>query len=89
VPRNKMTCREFVGLIPAYRDGELSSADRQSFSEHTCKCGRCSHYLKGYELTVSTTKRIAEDSRDPGETMMPKSLVSRILSHKLKRPGAS
>jgi anti-sigma factor RsiW len=89
VPRNKMTCREFVGLIPAYRDGELSAAHRQSFSEHIGTCVRCSDYLKGYELTISATKRIAEDSRDSGDTMMPKTLVSKILGHRQKRPSAS
>ncbi len=84
MPRNKMTCREFVGLIPAYRDGELSAAHRQSFSEHIGKCGRCLDYLKGYELTVSATKRIAEDASDHDDTTMPNSLVRKILSHGLK-----
>ena len=46
MPRNKMTCREVVGLIYASRNGELSTAYRQSFSRHICKCGRCSDYLK-------------------------------------------
>ena len=89
MPRNQMTCREFVALIPGFRDGKLNAADRQSFSEHTCKCGRCSDYLKGYELTISAAKRIAEDSRDSGEKTMPKSLVSKILDARLKRQSVS
>ncbi len=78
MPRNKMTCREFVGLIRGYRDGELSSTDRQSFSQHGAACARCSNYLKGYELTISTVRRIGEDSR-AGELTIPKSLVRKIL----------
>jgi hypothetical protein len=84
-----MMCREFVGLISAYQDDELSSADRQAFCQHRRNCGRCSDYLKGYERTVSAAKLIGEDSRDPSETMLPKSLVSRILSYRLKPPSAS
>ena len=87
--RSELTCREFVGLIRRLRDDELSDVDRRSFLQHRAKCARCSDYLKGYELTISATKRIAEDSRDSGETMMPKSLVSRILSVRLKRQSGS
>ena len=89
VQRNELTCREFVGLIRGLRDDELSDVDRRSFLQHRAKCVRCSQYLKGYELTISEAKRIAEDSRDSGETMMPKSLVSKILGARLKRPSAS
>ncbi len=84
-----MICREFVNLIPAFRDGELSDTNRQSFVQHSWKCGRCSNYLKGYELTVSAIKRLREDSLDPSEITMPRSVVSRILSNRLKqRSGA-
>ena len=86
---NVMTCREFVGLIRVLRDGELSDTDRRSFSEHAGKCGRCSDYLKGYELTISATKRIADDAIDSAETMMPKSLVNRILDSRLKSGSGS
>jgi anti-sigma factor RsiW len=89
VPRRGITCREFVVLIRALRDGELSDPDRRSFSQHARKCGRCSDYLKGYELTISATKRMADDANDSAETMMPKSLVSRILGARPKRPSPS
>ena len=89
MPRREITCREFVGLIRALRDGELSDTDRRSFSQHARKCGRCSDYLKGYELTIGAAKRTAEDSRDSGETTMPKSLVSKILDARLKLQSGS
>ena len=88
MPR-ELTCREFVNLIRALRDDEMSDADRRSFLHHRAKCARCSDYLKGYELTISATKRMANDSRDCGETTMPKSLVSRILSQRPKLQGGS
>jgi hypothetical protein len=87
--QRELTCREFVGLIRRSRDEELSDVDRRSFLLHRQKCVRCSDYLKGYELTISATRRIEKDLRDSGETTMPKSLVSRILRARLKRPSAS
>ena len=92
MPLNEMTChitcREFVRLIPAFRDGELSETDRQSFSQHVGDCRRCPDYLKGYELTISAARQIG-DSRDAGETTMPKILVSRILGDRLTQRNGS
>lgn len=87
--RSELTCREFVGLIRRLRDDELSDVDRRTFLQHRAKCDRCSGYLKGYELTISAAKRIAEDSRDSGEMVMPKSLVNRILDNRLKNGSGS
>ena len=87
--RNELTCREFVGLIRRLRDDELSDVDRRTFLQHRAKCVRCSDYLRGYELTISAAKRVAEDSRDPGETMISKSLVNRILDSRLKNGSGS
>ncbi len=84
MPRNKMRCREFVGFICAYRDGELSGADRQSFLEHGGGCARCADYLKGYELTVSAAGQGGDDSIDASETMMAESLVRKIMERTLK-----
>ncbi len=89
MPHDNMTCREFVELIPAYGDDELSTADRRSFSQHSSNCGRCSDYLKGYEQTIRAAKRIGEDSLDPGETTLPESLASRILGNRLKQGSGS
>jgi hypothetical protein len=89
VQRSELTCREFAGLIGRLRDDELSDVDRRSFVQHRRECARCSDYLKGYELTISAAKRIAEDSRDSGEKTMPKSLVSRILDARLKLQSGS
>jgi hypothetical protein len=57
--------------------------------QHLGECARCSDYLKGYELTISAAKWIAEDSRDSGETLMPKSLINRILDSRLKNGSGS
>jgi hypothetical protein len=89
VQRSELTCREFVGLIRRLRDDELSDVERRSFLQHRAECARCSEYLKGYELTISAAKRIAEDSRDSGEKTMPKSLVTKILDARLKLQGGS
>jgi hypothetical protein len=89
VQRSELTCRESVGLIRKLRDDELSDVDRRSFLQHRGECARCSDYLKGYELTISAAKRIAEDSLDSGEKTMPKSLVSKILDARLKQQSGS
>jgi hypothetical protein len=89
VQRSELTCREFVGLICRLPDDEWSDVDRRSFLQHRANCAQCSDYLKGYELTISATRRLAEDSRDSGEKTMPKSLVSKILDVRLKRQRGS
>jgi hypothetical protein len=89
VQRSELTCREFVGLIRRLRDNELSDVDRRSFLQHRGECARCSEYLKGYELTISAAKRIAEDSCDSGERTMPKSLVTKILDARVKLQSGS
>ncbi len=87
MPRSELTCREFVALIRRLREDGLSDVDRRLFLQHRAKCRRCADYLKGYELTISATKGIAEDSRDFGKEMMPESLVRRILGNKSNRRG--
>ena len=89
MPRSELTCREFVGLIRSLREDELSDVDRRLFLQHRAKCRRCAGYLKGYELTISAAKRVAEDSRDSSETVIPKSLVNRILDSRLKNGSGS
>jgi len=89
VLRSEMTCREFVGLIPAFRDGELSATDRESFAHHGWNCRRYSAYIKQYELIVSATREIAADSRDSNETTMPKPLADRILGAMRKKSDRS
>jgi hypothetical protein len=89
VQRSELTCREFVGLIRRLRDDELSDIDRRSFLQHRANCVQCSDYMKGYELTIGATRRLAEDSRDSSEMTMPKSLVSKILDARLKRQRGS
>jgi hypothetical protein len=87
--QRELTCREFVGLIRRLRDDELSDVDRRWFLLHRANCVQCSDYLKGYELTISATRRLAEDSRDSSENTMPKSLVSKILHTRPKRQRGS
>ncbi len=82
MPRSELTCREFVALIRRLREDELSDVDRRLFLQHRAKCRRCADYLKKYELTISATKGIAEDSRDSAKEMMPESLIRRIMGRK-------
>jgi len=77
--RSRMTCREFVGLIPAYLDAELGRTDAGRFDQHARDCRRCSDYLKGYELTVNAARR-SKDLGDENRTKLPQPLVRWILN---------
>ncbi len=85
MPRSELNCREFVDLIRRLREDELSGVDRRLFLHHRSNCLRCADYLKGYELTITATKGIAEESRVSSKMMMPESLVRRILGYKSNR----
>jgi hypothetical protein len=78
VPRSQLTCREFVALIRRLREDELIDVDRRLFLQHRTICPRCAEYLKGYELTISAAKEIAQESNEA----IPGTLVRRILGHR-------
>ena len=48
------TCNEYMELISAYSDGELSGADKQKLEDHLRECAECSSILEIYRgITVA------------------------------------
>jgi anti-sigma factor RsiW len=73
-----MTCRELVDSLQAFRDNELTLAERIRAREHLASCEKCSAYLRRYEQTIRFAKSTASDSADA--TPLPESLVRRIVA---------
>ncbi len=75
-----MTCREFIGLLSEYRDGELALRHRIWADEHIGRCEKCTGYLRGYELITLLIKESVERPDASGEGKLPEDLVQRILA---------
>ncbi len=77
MPGEQITCREFVGFVGDYRDGELPAAPRWLFEAHLDQCQKCREYLKAYGATIQVGQgrdgelRRAGDSRRVGEGNPP------------------
>lgn len=57
-----MTCREFVELVTAYLEGELSDLDHASFEEHLARCPGCERYLDQFRTTIRLLGELPEES---------------------------
>ena len=72
-----MTCREVIGFIMDYLDGELAPGERREFEKHLAICRSCVAYLKTYELTLRM-----ESATRIEDVTVPEELVTAILSSK-------
>jgi anti-sigma factor RsiW len=75
--KNPMTCEEFVDSLGAFRDGDLTSADRIRAHEHLTSCDKCSAYLRGYERTIELAKKTLSSHVS---AVLPEKLVRRIMA---------
>jgi anti-sigma factor RsiW len=77
--KNPMTCEEFVvDSLGAFRDGDLTSADRIRAQKHLTSCNKCSAYLRGYERTIELAKKTHSNSAV--SAVLPENLVRRIMA---------
>ena len=60
-----MNCDEFVELVTAYVEGELSEADERRFVEHLAECGGCDRYLDQIRQTLRTMGDLPAESLPP------------------------
>jgi anti-sigma factor RsiW len=79
-----MTCREVIGFLGSYVDGELPPDVLRRFEEHIATCPQCSAYLDSYRRTVHLVRDAARppDASLPGE--VPEELVKAILRARRK-----
>jgi len=73
-----MTCQEFVDLLPAYGDRELSAGDRIAADEHLAGCDQCADYARGYDQTIELAK--SASTGPSREEKLPEALVRKILA---------
>jgi anti-sigma factor RsiW len=57
-----MTCAEFVELVTAYLEGNLTAADRAAFDEHMALCSGCDRYLEQFRVTIDLLGELPEES---------------------------
>jgi anti-sigma factor RsiW len=79
-----MRCRDFVELIRARLDDELSPAEITEFERHVDRCERCSRYFESYRNTVSGAKSAFEKD---DESPLPEEIVNDTLGILRKTHG--
>jgi anti-sigma factor RsiW len=57
-----MTCAEFVELVTAYLEGNLSAEERAAFDEHLALCPGCDTYLDQFRVTIDLIGELPEES---------------------------
>ena len=66
--RRALVCRDAVGLMTAYLDGELSARDRGRLEAHLADCPHCSEYLAQLRVTIDALGHVDVDEL-PDETV--------------------
>jgi anti-sigma factor RsiW len=75
-----ITCRELIGLLSQYSDGELLPRQRIWADEHIARCEKCAGYLRGYERTTLLIKESVDGPDVSREEKLPEDLIKRILA---------
>lgn len=61
-----LDCREFVELVTAYLEGDLSTAAEQDFIDHLALCDGCERYLDQMRQTTQALTDLPADAL-PGD----------------------
>ncbi len=79
-----MNCREFVEVLMAYLDGELSAEQVAAFRQHIDACPPCVDYLDTYQATVQLGQQVCRDPEGPIPDDVPEGLVAAVLAARAK-----
>jgi anti-sigma factor RsiW len=74
-----MTCKDFIGFLMEYLEGELPSPQQAVFEEHLVVCESCVAYLANYRDTVELAKAAFCDPDGPVPEEVPEDLVTAVL----------
>ena len=77
--RTDISCRELIGFLADYLDGELPEGTRSDFKQHLAHCPECMQYLASYRETIRLG-RLAYDLDGPLPEDVPDELVEAILA---------
>lgn len=80
-----LPCQEFVELVTAYLEDELTPAARRRFDDHLEICEGCRTYLDQMRRTVAMTGELHEASVDP---VMLQRLTAAFRGWRDQRPSA-
>jgi anti-sigma factor RsiW len=71
-----MNCREIIGFLVEYLDGELPDGTKADFERHLAVCESCVAYLATYRETIRASRlATADDLLDNA----PEELIEAIL----------
>lgn len=74
-----MTCKELIGFLMDYVDGELPPSEQHRFERHLGLCTDCAAYVTSYRETVRLGKMICSPGKDALPPDIPEDLVQAIL----------
>lgn len=57
-----MNCQQFVELVTAYLEDQLTPDDRVAFEEHLRLCPGCDQYLVQFRTTISLLGELPEET---------------------------
>jgi len=57
-----MNCREFIGFLVEYLDGEMEMAVLAAFEEHLAECESCTAYLASYRETILAARMVSNEA---------------------------
>jgi len=80
----KLSCRELIGFLAAYLDGELAPEERAAFEIHLSVCPDCADYLATYRATIHLGKQALAAETEVLEEV-PAELVDAILAARSRR----
>ena len=75
-----MTCRELIGFLMDYVEGELPPDEHRRFDRHLGLCTDCTSYVASYRETVRLGKMICRPDKEELPSDMPEDLVQAILA---------
>jgi anti-sigma factor RsiW len=75
-----MTCKDFIGFLHEYLEGELPADERALFEEHLSLCVSCVNYLSNYRDTIRLAQASLKDSDEPVSDDVPEELIAAILT---------
>ena len=79
--RDLITCRELIGFIADYMEGQLPPVALDDFHRHIAHCVSCRAYLQSYEWTIRLGKVSVLENESTLEEA-PEELVQAILKLK-------
>jgi anti-sigma factor RsiW len=82
-----ITCKELVGFLGEYVDGELPPQQHEEFHRHLAVCPSCVNYVESYKTTRLLSKASLCDESDPTRPApddVPEPLIRAILEARKK-----